>query len=366
MMEKLAYNLKGKFQKVIDFFHSPKFLKVYDKTVKILKNIIPKIVIVLVLLVFSYIFMSPILRIFVDSFKVKEDITNPDIVWIPSQLTFKNYMDAINGLWIWRVESSADNAIISTLWNSSIYSFISALFQTVVSCMAGYAFARFNFKGKKLWFAGLILAFILPIQLLTLPRSMMLRQLTNATSTPAKFFGIASGKPIYNWVNASLSFLTALPVLLLTFFGQGINSSILIFISFSFFKMIPVALDEAAQIDGANFFQIFYHIILKMSVPTILVVFLFSFIWNWNDTYVLKSLTALTQDQLSFQTLPQSLDRFNYRLSQGTQTSGVEQQNNPALKSAAILISILPLLILYAFTQRKFVEGIENTGVTGV
>ena len=137
-------------------------------------------------------------------------------------------------------------------------------------------------------------------------------------------------------------------------------------ISFSFFKMIPVALDEAAQIDGANFFQIFYHIILKMSVPTILVVFLFSFIWNWNDTYVLKSLTALTQDQLSFQTLPQSLDRFNYRLSQGTQTSGVEQQNNPALKSAAILISILPLLILYAFTQRKFVEGIENTGVTGV
>lgn len=366
MFEKVAYNLKGFYQKVSDFFHSPKFLKVYDRVMKHLKNIVPKLLMMLVLIVFSYIFMSPILRVFVDSFKAKEDLTNPDIVWIPSKLTFNNYLDAWNGLWMWRIVKSANGVIFSTLINSVVYSSLSAIFQTIVSCMAGYAFARFNFKGKKLWFAGLILAFIIPTQLLTLPRSMMLTGYMNATAIPARLFGLTENTTPYYWANSMLSFISALPALTVTILGQGINSSILIFISFSFFKMIPVALDEAAQIDGANFFQIFYHIILKMSIPTILVVFLFSFIWNWNDTYVIHNLTALGQDQLAFQTLPQSLDGFNYRLSQGGEMSGVNQQNNPGLKSAAILISILPLLILYAFTQRKFVEGIENTGVTGV
>ena len=134
--------------------------------------------------------------------------------------------------------------------------------------------------------------------------------------------------------------------------------------------MIPVALDEAAQIDGANFFQIFYHVILKMSVPTILVIFLFAFIWNWNDTYIISNLTSLAENNLAFQTLPQQLNRFNYTVSQGEGMSGIshtsQEANNAGLQAAAIIISILPLLILYAFTQRKFVEGIENTGVTGM
>ena len=98
--------------------------------------------------------------------------------------------------------------------------------------------------------------------------------------------------------------------------------------------------------------------------------FLFAFIWNWNDTYSLESLTALGQNQLAFQTLPEALGNFNHLISQGSENSGIskddQEHNNAALQSASIIISILPLLILYAFTQRKFVEGIENTGVTGV
>ncbi len=369
-MEKLAYRLKDWFGNVKQFFTSTKFIRFYDKCVKVFKNIVPKIIIIAILIVFSYIFMSPILRVLVDSVKLKEDITNPDVVWIPTKLTFQNYLDAGSGLWLWRKDKAFENAIVSTLWNSTIFSLLSAIFQTIVSCMAGYAFARFDFKGKKFWFFGLILAFILPTQLLTLPRSMMLRPLMNKTASPSIFLGLSgTGKSSY-YVDASLSVISTIPVLLLTILGQGINSSILIFIAFSFFKMIPVALDEAAQIDGANFFQIFYHVILKMSIPTILVIFLFSFIWNWNDTYVLDHLTALSNNQLSYQSLPQSLSGFNYRVSQGSQMSGIDsgdqESNNAGLRSAAIIISILPLLILYAFTQRKFVEGIENTGVTGV
>ena len=348
-MEKLAYRLKDSFSVFKEKLTSPKAVRIYDKVSKVLRTIIPIIAIYAILITFSYIFMSPILRVFVDSFKIKDDITNPDVVWIPTKLTFNNYLDAGKALWLYRIDTANDNAVVSTLFNSALYSFLSAVLQTFVSCIAGYAFARFSFKGKKLWFAGLILAFIIPVQLLTLPRSMMMVDFMNATSSPSKFLGI---KENFH-VDASLSVITTLPVLVLTLFGQGVNSSILTFIAFSFFK-------------------IFYHIILKMSIPTILVIFLFAFIWNWNDTYVIGHLTAASGgNNLSFKSLPQSLDGFVYRVAQGEQMSGISgssdnTKNNAGLRSAAIITSILPLLILYAFTQRKFVEGIENTGVTGV
>lgn len=366
-MEKLAYQLKNSFSKVKAYFSSTKFLRFWDKFVKICKIVVPQIAIYAILIAFSYIFMSPLLRVMVDSVKTKEDLVNPDVVWIPTQLSFEHYKNASSALLLYRVYKAMDNAWISTLLNSTVYSLISAVLQTVVSCTAGYAFARFSFKGKKLWFAGLIIAFVLPTQLLTIPRKIILQDLINRTASP----GVLIGNPnIGSKVDAMFSIVKTIPILLLTMFGQGINSSILTFIAFSFFKMIPYALDEAAQIDGANFFQIFYHIIIKMSIPTILVIFLFSFIWNWNDTYSLSYLTALDQGQISFQSLPESLEGFNYRVSQGTGESGIVGEDasstNEGLKSAAIIISIAPLLILYAFTQRKFVEGIENTGVTGV
>ena len=365
-MEKLAYQLKDTFSKVKAFFTSTKFLRVWDKFVKILKIVVPQIAIYAILITFSYIFISPILRVLVDSIKTKEDLVNPDVVWIPTAITFQNYSKASSALMMYRVYKTMDNAWISTLFNSSLFSLLAAILQTIVSCTAGYAFARFSFKGKKAWFVGLILAFVLPTQLLTLPRRMILIDFINATYSPNVFFGSDFGSRF----DAMFSIVKTFPILLLTMFGQGINSSILTFIAFSFFKMIPNVLDEAAQIDGANFFQIFYHIILKMSVPTILVVFLFAFIWNWSDTYSLEMLTGIAQNRIAFKSLPQALGDFNFTVSQGSDASGIvgndSDSNNEGLKASAIIISILPLLILYAFTQRKFVEGIENTGVTGV
>ena len=93
-MEKLAYQLKDTFSKVKAFFTSTKFLRFWDKFVKILKIVIPQIAIYAILITFSYIFMSPILRVLVDSIKTKEDIVNPDVVWIPTAISFQNYTKA--------------------------------------------------------------------------------------------------------------------------------------------------------------------------------------------------------------------------------------------------------------------------------
>lgn len=368
-MEKLGYQMKSLFSKINAFFHSTEFLRVYDKIAKFIRNVVPKIAIYFTLIAFCYVFVYPLLRVLVDSFKVEKDIVNPDVVWIPTALTLNNYKNAMKALHVFKRWSSLYNVWQSTLLNSVLFSLISAIIETTVSCFAGYAFARFSFKGKKIWFVGLIFAFVVPTSILTLPRSMLLQTLRNKCSSASSLLGIKfASEAAQMQFDSALSVLTTLPAILLTLLGQGINSSILIFIFFSFFKMIPLSLDEAGQIDGANFFQIFYHIIIKMSVPTILVVFLFSFIWNWNDTYVLSKLSTLPKDSIRFKSLPQALDDFNYVMSQDQSYSGITEnvKNNEGLKSAGIIFSILPLLILYAFTQRKFVEGIENTGVTGV
>ena len=109
--------------------------------------------------------------------------------------------------------------------------------------------------------------------------------------------------------------------------------------------------------DGANTFQAFYHIILKLSAPIIFTVFLFSFVWNWNDTismnfYLNGALDLLPTQLASFNTL------FNI--------SNPNDKSIEAYKMAGSFLSILPLIILYIFVQKRFVEGIENTGMTGM
>lgn len=372
MFEKLSYSIKNIIQKVKAFLTSTEFLRKYYKTRKILKKVVPSIIVYALLICFSYVFVYPILRVFVDSLKTEADLVNPDVVWIPKSIYFRNYVNAGSTLKVFRVLTDGGKflGIKSTIWNSALYSFINAVLQTVTAGLAGYAFARFNFPGKKFWFAGLIISFVVPTQILIIPRQMLMKDIMKVFSNPAGIFGIKDTNAM-NMFNGMFNILQAVPVMIISLLGQGINSAILVFVFYSFFKMIPQALDEAAQIDGANYRQIFYHIILKMSVSTILVSFLFSFIWNWNDTFTITQLMFRTgtDTKYGFESLPEALGIFEYTLSQGSQMSGVadgESRNANNLRGAGIMISILPLILLYALTQRKFVEGIENTGVTGV
>lgn len=117
--------------------------------------------------------------------------------------------------------------------------------------------------------------------------------------------------------------------------------------------MIPKTLDEAAMIDGAGSLKVFYHVAVRLSLSTILVVFLFSFVFNWNETYTTNT---MLRDALTL--LPVKLATFD-------NGSGAETAINEAQRMAATLVSIAPLLILYAVVQKQFIQGIENTGITG-
>ena len=297
------------------------------------KNLIIKIAVYVILILISYQFLYPILRMIAFSLMSPKDIMDPSVTWIPRETTFNNLKVAALTL-------DLRNTLTGSLWFSSIQ----AVCQTFVSAMTGFAFARFAFPGKRFWFMMVLMSFIIPAPVVVIPRIMM-------------FTGLQE-----MWGIQMIG--TAIPQISMTLFGQGVYSAVLILISYNFTRMIPRSLDEAAAIDGANSFQIFVHIVLRLSVTTILVIFLFSFVWNWNESY----LTA-TFLRGNVPLMPGRLAAFDFLFESYGNSTGASADPtfriNEAYKMSGTLIAILPLLIMYLFVQRQFIKGIENAGITG-
>lgn len=295
-------------------------------------KIIVSIIVYAVLILISYQFMYPLLRMIVTALMSEQDILTPSVTWIPRSLTFGNIRGAASVLQL-------QTTLVNSLWFSGLL----AVAQTLIAALTGYSFARFEFKLKKFWFMMVLMTFIVPIPVVLIPRMMMFVQFQS--STGIQMIG------------------TPIPQLLLSFFGQGVYSAILILIFYNFTRMIPRSLDEAASIDGANSWQTFYHIILKLSLSTLLVIFLFSFVWNWNETF---QTSTFLRDKIPL--LPNRLRMFDSMFATygggGANASG-QSRLNEAYKMSATLISILPLIITYLVVQKQFIKGIENAGITG-
>ena len=301
------------------------------------------LVVCFVLILISYQFIYPLLRMISLSMMGQEDVINPIVNWIPQSLSFGNFRLA----W-WVLEP------IVTIFNSIWFSGLLALAQTLVAATTGYALARFAFPFKKFWFFMIIVLFILPAPIVLIPQTMMV-------------FSVQQ--------TLGISLIgTAWPQLLMAIGGQGVFSAILILIFYNFTKMIPPALDEAAAIDGANAVQTFWHVILKLSISTLLVVFLFSFVWNWNETYITQT---FLRGQLQLVTIRLAAFEEQFRHLQvmgggviggaAGEAMGEEgQRMTEALRMTGTLIAIFPLFVLYVAAQKQFIKGIENTGLTGL
>lgn len=294
-------------------------------------KVILKLAIYFVLICVSFVYLQPIFRMLSMTFMSSKDVIDPSVEWLPKSPSFSNLLVAGKVL-------DLKTTLVNSLWFSALL----AAAQTVVSALTGFALSRYQFRFKNIWFIMILLAFIIPIPLLMIPRLMSFISIQNLMGI--KLIG------------------TPLPQILMSMLGQGVNSTILILIFYNFFNLIPYSLDEAAMIDGASPRQVFSEIAMKISASTVLVVFLFSFVWNWNETYVTGTLV-----RGSIELLPAKLNMFdsafqNYaNAGRGTATFRI----NEAYKMSATLISILPLLTLYAFVQKRFIQGIENTGITG-
>lgn len=281
-----------------------------------------KFIIYFLLTVIGFVYVYPLLVMGSYSLMSLDDLINPMVSQIPTEFYFKNYQDAWQAL-----------DYIKVFFQSLLVTLLPALIQTFIASLIGYGFARFDFPLKKMWMALVLLTYLIPPQVLIIPRFVLFNEMH-----------------LLNNVGAIL-----VPAL----FGQGLNSAIFILIFYQFYKMIPKALDEAAQIDGANRSYIYFKIAIPLSIPSFITTLLFSFVWQWNETY--QTFIFLGD---GWQTLQTRLAIF-VSAAQGNQVTIIESAQNEAQAMAGNILILIPMLIVYFILQRWFIEGVDKSGLTG-
>ncbi|HZG88153.1 carbohydrate ABC transporter permease [Paenibacillus sp.] len=285
-----------------------------------------------VLLSLSFVFIYPMLYIVSQSFMQVEDITDATVQWIPKTLSFEHYRFAFHKMEYWH-----------SFGNSATAALLAAAAQIFSCSIVGYGFARYRFPGHSLLLALVLFAFLVPPQTIVIPLFI--------------FFGEL------NWLN------TSLPIVVPGLFGQGLRGALFVLIFMQFFRGLPHQLEEAARIDGAGAYRTFFQIMLPLAGPALLVVFLFSTVWHWNDVFE-PNLYYMVQQHFN---LPQQLAILDtegvFRVQQAKMLSGGRTlgsvPTNFNRNMAGALITILPLILLYGFAQRYFIESVERTGIAG-
>lgn len=289
------------------------------------KGFIPCFISYTLLILFGFVYVYPMLYMLGYSLMSPSDVTSPMVNYLPTELYFKNYAEASQVLRFGR-----------TLLQTIYIAVFPAVFQTISCCLAAYGLARFEFKGKKIVFALIILTFIVPTQLTMMPQVL-----------------IYSNMKIIDTI-----WTFVLPAAC----GQGIKSAVFVLIFYQFFKGIPESVIEAAKIDGAGSFKIFIKLGLSAAKPAILLAMLLSIVWYYNETV----LTAIYVGG-DITTLPIELGKFEstYKELFGSTGGATGKSANEAIFMAGTLLSILPLIVFYFFTQKHFTEGIDKAGITG-
>lgn len=285
----------------------------------------------IVLLDLAYVFLYPFFYMIVTSLKTHADLFDATVNWIPRTLKFENYKLAFNAIGF--------NLYIK---NSVIYTVFGTLGHLVSCSFIGYGFARYEFIGKRVLFGILLLAIIVPTQAIIVP-----------------LFLLYSNMGLIN---------TYLPVVLPTFFGFGLRGGLFVFIFRQFFLGLPKELEDAARIDGCGFLKAYFRIVLPISRAVMLVTLVLSMVWHWNDFYepeFFAGRPGMRPLPVSLQILVPLLES-PARISQLMEETGLpdlEAVINNAVFMAGTFMSIAPIIVIYMFLQKKFMQGVERTGL---
>ncbi len=292
------------------------------------------------LLLFGLCFMiiQPILMRFSTGFMVEKDLYDSTVVMVPRDVTLENYKIVFD-------LTNFPKSMLNTLWTSLVVSVLQ-----VVSCtLVAYGFARYNFPLKKFWFACVVMLIVVPPQTIQ----------TSLYTYFASFdiFGIfkaITGKP----VNLRTSIL---PYALMSATCMGLKNGLYIYMLRQYFKGVPTSLEEAAYIDGCGTMHTFTKIMLPDAMPTIASCFLFAFVWQWTDVFYTRNFLnsySIYSNELS--SIVTRMSRyFSADASVAVVVPNARQQQ---LISIGVLVCFLPLLVLYCFTQKTFVQSLAMTG----
>ncbi len=345
-------------------------LKAKYLTLFFLKKVIWFIFRLVLLIGISYIILFPFFTKISGSFMAPEDFVDVTVRLVPKHFTLDIYKSVMGELGYWKAFT-----------NTIVLSGITAILQTFVCSLVAYGLAKFKFKGSKLVFLAVILTMLIPHPTLQLSMYMNFRYFD--------IFGIVQflegggitilGKNFTNEALAAINVFpdtkdtesiwrlfsstginlnnTYVPMILLSLSGLAFKNGLYIFMLRQFFRGVPDELEESAYIDGSGTLRTFVKIILPLSVPMMITVFLFAFSWQWTDNFYTNLFFTTTKITL----MP---DIINIPTSLETTYAG-QSLYYSAIRNTCGLMIIAPLVIIYVFCQRFLVQGIERSGITG-
>lgn len=258
---------------------------------------------------FALLMIVPYLWMISTSFKTNGEVFKYPIEWIPKKWHWENY----NQVW------SGPNPFYVYYWNSMKITGITVAGSLITSAMAGFAFAKLNFRGRNALFLIYLSTMMIPSQVLLLPRFIL-----------------------FDWMKLINSHWSLILPGMFTVFGT--------FLMRQFFSSLPGELLEAARVDGAGYWRMFWQISLPLAKPALVTLLILTFTWHWNEY---EGPLVFLRDK-SLYTIPLGLT--NYVEEFGT---------NYVLTMAASVSALLPLLVIVIVCQKWFVEGIANTGLKG-
>jgi multiple sugar transport system permease protein len=275
----------------------------------------------LLLAALAVVFLVPFYWMIVSSLKTKATMFSNPIVWVPPVLHWENYATAIN---------YPNFPFLRFLWNSTYYA-AGVVIGTVISCaMVGYAFARLRFPLRNLLFYVTVATLMIPWVVTFIPTFILFKEMDT-------FVGRTFGLQVLG---------TYFPLIAPAFLGNAFY----IFMMRQFFMGLPSELTDAARVDGAGEFRIWWQIMLPLVKPALMVVAVFTFLGTWHDF---------------FGPLIYVSDNQKYPLSLGLYAFRAQRTTEWALMMAAATLATLPLIAVFFFTQRYFLEGIKLTGLKG-
>ncbi len=300
---------------------------------KTIKSIILSLFRTLVLIGISYVILSPLIEIVSNSFFSDADATDPMVYVIAQDPTVEKYNAVISVMKYW-----------STIGLTLLHDVILTGIQVFICSMVGYGFARFDFPLKKVLFACVVLMIVIPSHAIMLPLYISFREFD--------IFGL-----INLITGSSLNLMQSIkPMYILSIFGCGLNSGIYIYIFNQFFRGLPKEIEEAAFVDGAGSYYTYFRIMLINAMPSVITVTVFSLVWQYNDFFFSKLFQVSNWISMKISSVYE-------------QVASVYQLNSPTITQlylyAAIVLDILPVLLIYVFLQRYFVEGVERSGIVG-
>lgn len=278
----------------------------------------------------AYIILYPVLFSLSVSIREPSDMMDPTVIWLPKNITFDNIKFVIE-------KTGFKSAFVRTLFLSSVCSVLQML-----SCaVTGYGFARFRFKGRTFLFFLALLTFVVPPQIISMPLYIQYSKFTTVT-----------GIPMIN---------TIFPITISALFAQGLKSGLFIYLFRQSYKSMPPELEDAAYLDGCGPIGSFARIMLPNSGAILLVSFILSFVWYWND-YINISLFFNKSKPLAVLLKGLGAVIQTMRNAEGFAYGDIE---NSVYTTTFCFMFILPPVIIYTVIQKRFTESLMSTSIVG-